>query len=297
MSFSSDAKAELCRVALSRGCCAAAELYGALLYCNTFTDREIKLITGSAAFAARLPKLLSRAAGVGFDSSPDGGTSGKSVFKLTSPEKIAAVFSVCGYEPGRMLAHHVNLNVLEEECCRVSFIRGAFLAGGSMTDPAKRYHLELVTDHFNVSGEVFSILLDMGFSPKSTLRGGNYVTYFKQSEAIEDLLTTMGAPVAAMELMSAKVEKDIRNSVNRRVNCEAANVGKTAFAAMDQIEAIRELERTGKIENLPAKLRETARLRADNPELSLSELCAMCSPPVSKSCLNHRLRKLMDMVR
>ena len=186
--------------------------------------------------------------------------------------------------------------MLEDDCCRVSFIRGAFFnrrLGDRLLKKGTTWSLS--TDHYNVSRGTFALLLDMGFTPKDISRNGNYIIYFKQSEAIEDFLTTIGAPVAAMKVMSAKIEKDIRNSVNRRVNCEAANVGKTAFAALDQIRAIEKLERAGILETLPEKLKETARLRKENPEVSLSELAGMLSPPVSKSCLNHRLRKLIKL--
>jgi DNA-binding protein WhiA len=191
------------------------------------------------------------------------------------------------------VAHHINLAVLEEECCRASFLRGAFLAGGSVTDPTKRYHLELVTDHFNVSRQTYSLLLEMGFEPKESSRAGNFIVYFKQSSAIEDFLTLIGAPVAAMELMALKVEKDMRNAVNRKVNCDTANVSKTVEAAMQQIEAIEKIERTTGLDALPHKLRETARLRLNNPEMSLSELAAAAG--MTKSCLSHRMRKLIEI--
>ena len=294
MSFSSDTKKELCK-SNPRPCCALAEMYGVLLYCNTFTNREIKIITESRALARRLPRLMKRVFGLAFDAQPSEGEKGKLNFAINSPEKIKKIFAAYGYDSEKLIAHQVNLSVLEDNCCRVSFIRGAFLTGGSVTDPEKRYHLELVTDHYNVSRGTFALLLDMGFTPKDISRNGNYIIYFKQSEAIEDFLTTIGAPVAAMKVMSAKIEKDLRNSVNRRVNCEAANVGKTAFAALDQIRAIEKLERAGILETLPEKLKETARLRKENPEVSLSELAGMLSPPVSKSCLNHRLRKLIKL--
>jgi len=296
VSFSSDTKKELCK-SNSRPCCALAEIYGILLYCNTFTSREIKVVTESRELARRLPRLMKRALGVTFDTKPAEGERGKLTFGISDPEKIKKIFAAYGYDGDKMIAHHVNLSVLEEDCCRVSFIRGAFLSGGSVTDPMKRYHLELVTDHYNVSRGTLALLLDMGFSPKDTARNGNYIIYFKQSEAIEDFLTTIGAPVAAMKVMSAKIEKDMRNSINRRVNCEAANVGKTAFAALDQIRAIEKLEKAGILETLPEKLQETARLRRENPDVSLSELAEMMSPPVSKSCLNHRLRKLVELAK
>lgn len=297
MSFSSDTKIEICKV-IDKPCCAVAEVYGVLSYCNTFSNRLIRIITESQALAARLPKLFKRAMGISFDTYPvEGVSEGKLTFTITVPEKIKKIFSTYGYEGEKLLAHHINLSVLEDECCRVAFIRGAFLAGGSVTDPGKRYHLELVTDHYNVSHETYSLLLDMGFSPKDTSRSGNYIIYFKQSEAIEDLLTTIGAPLAAMEVMSAKVEKDFRNSVNRRVNCEAANVGKSAYASVDQIRAIERLEKSGAINSLPEKLRETAKKRKENPDVSLSELAELLDPPVSKSCLNHRLRKLVELAK
>ena len=289
MSFSATVKSELCRTPLNRACCAKAEAYGVLLYANCFSAREIRIITASPALAQRLPKLWKRAFSLSFDAVSSGGRGGKAVFLMTDADKIAAIFSAYGYDASRALAHHINLGVLEDECCRASFLRGAFLAGGSITDPAKRYHLELVTDHKNVSGEAFSILLEMGFAPKDTLRAGHYVIYFKQSEAIEDFLTTLGAPSAAMEIMSAKVEKDMRNAVTRRVNCDSANADKIVSAAQAQIDKIRAIG----LDNLPPELAQVALLRVANPEASLADLAALSDPPVTKSCINHRLRKLM----
>lgn len=296
MSFSSGTKNEICRTAIDKKCCALSEAYGVLLYCNTFSDREIRLITEHRPFAERLDGLFRAAFGFGFDITPQSVSGeGKLAFVINSADKLAEIFTCYGYEPGKILAHHINLGVFEDECCRVSFMRGAFLAGGSVTNPEKRYHLELVTDHFKVSREAFALLLEMGFSPKETSRNGNFIVYFKQSEAIEDFLTTIGAPVSAMEIMSAKVEKDLRNSVNRRVNCDTANVSKTVDAAGAQIEAIRRIEKATGLDKLPEKLYETALLRIVNPEASLSELAELANPKVTRSCLNHRLRKLIEI--
>lgn len=294
MSFSSDTKAELCRLPIQKHCCALAEAYGILLYCNMFTADEIRIVTSSLLFAERLPKLFKRAFNVGFDSVPTADIIGKQTFSITNKEHIRQVFAAYGYEAKGILAHHVNLGVLEENCCKASFLRGAFLAGGSITDPSKSYHLELVTDHFNVSRETFSILLELGFSPKDASRGGNYVIYFKQSEAIEDFFTLIGATVSAMDIMSAKIEKDMRNAVNRRVNCDSANADKIVLAAQDQLEAIRRIERTSGLDDLPDKLREAALLRIANPDASLTDLAALAIPPVTKSCISHRLRRLTE---
>lgn len=294
MSFSSNVKAELCRASLSRECCARAEAYGVLLYANTFSFREIKIITASADFAARLPKLFRRAFCLEFDSVTEPSGGGRAVFSLTSPEKIAAVFDCYGYDVGSTLSHHINFGVLEDDCCRGAFLRGVFLSGGSVTDPSLRCHLELVTEHTSVSRELYTLLREMGFEPRETTRGAHRITYFKQSGAIEDFLSTVGATTSAMELMSAKVEKDMRNAINRKVNCDSANADKIVSAAQAQLEKIRELERAVGIENLPADLQQAAILRIANPEASLADLALLSSPPVSKSCINHRLRKLMS---
>jgi DNA-binding protein WhiA len=166
-----------------------------------------------------------------------------------------------------------------------------------VTDPEKGYHLEFITSHFSVSRELTALFLDMGFFPKAATRKSNYGTYFKQSEYIEDLLTTIGAPLAAMEVMNAKVEKNLRGSINRKVNCDAANLDKTVDAAQEQIAAIRALKLSSRLDGLSDKLREAARLRMEHPELTLSQLAELCDPPVTKSCLNHRLRKLVELSR
>ena len=296
MSFSSQVKAELCRSSLSRRCCAQAEAYGVLLYCNQFTPRQVRIVTESGEFAQRLPALFQKAFRLAFDRMPEEGA-GKRTFQITAPDKLCALFSAFGQNPAESLAHHINFAVLEEEHCRTAFFRGAFLAGGSVTDPAKRYHLELATAHLSVSGELRALLLEAGFSPKETMRKGNSLTYFKQSEAIEDFLTAIGAPLAAMEIMNAKAEKDLRGSVNRRVNCDAHNLDKAVDAAQEQIEAIYTLEQRGMLAELPDKLKEAVDLRMAHPEMTLSQLCALCDPPVSKSALNHRLRKLLGLAK
>jgi DNA-binding protein WhiA len=294
MSFSSGTKQELCRGSLSRKCCAQAEAYGILLFCNTFCKSEIKIITESAAFAQRLPFLFTKAFQVEFDQLPSE-ESGKRTFLIESPKTLRAISEVFGYDLESSLAHHINFAMLEEEHCRFAFFRGAFLAGGSVTDPEKGYHLELVSSHYNVSREFLSLLRESNFTPKETTRNSNYITYFKQSEFIEDFLTSIGAPLAAMEIMTAKLEKNLRGSVNRRVNCDAANLDKVVAAAWDQIQAIHSLEAASRLNSLPDKLRETASLRVEFPELTLSQLAELCDPPVTKSCLNHRLRKLMEL--
>lgn len=294
MSFSSDVKQELCKLSISRRCCAQAEAYGILLFCNTFHSRQVRIITESPWLKERLPVLFRKAFHITFDSVPEPDEK-KGSFLVEDPEKLRVIFDAYGLEQSAAVSIHVNFAHLEEDHCRMAFLRGAFLAGGSVTDPLKSYHLELATSHFHVGREVPALMQEAGFQPKTTTRKGNYVTYFKQSEHIEDLLTAIGAPVSAMDLMTAKLERDLRGSVNRRVNCDAANLDKLVAAAQNQIEAIRRLEEHGALSAQPTKLQEAARLRVDNPELTLSQLAALCDPPVTKSAFNHRLRKLVEL--
>ena len=293
MSFSFETKNELCKLSVQKLCCARAEAYGILLYCNTFNSMEVRIVTENPNFAARLPKLFQRAFNLRFDRSPEPDQPGKQVFQMLERSKLDHIINLLGYDPRQNLALHINYGMLEDECCRAAFLRGIFFAGGSVTDPLKRYHLELTTSHLQVSRELEALLRECGYPPKSLSRNGSFITYFKQSDQIEDFLTMIGAPVAAMNVMSAKLEKDLRNSVNRRLNCDSANLDKAIEAAQEQLEAIRKLRNGGVFDDLPEKLRQTAELRERYPELTLSELAEEFAPPISKSCLNHRLRKLM----
>lgn len=294
MSFASEVKEELCGLHLERHCCQAAECYGILLFCNTFLQDEIRIITENRSFAELLPRLFRKTFGVEFDQFPSLQQPGKLTFVIDDPEKIQFIFSVYGLEPDS-LSLHVNFGVLEDECCRQSFIRGAFLAGGSVTDPDKRYHLELVTSHFKVADETEKLLMEMGFSPKATNRAGSSILYFKQSEMIVDVLTAMGATLNALKIIESKMEKELRNEVNRRCNCDTANLGKAVNAAQQQLIAIRSLRAQGRLDSLPEKLRQAALLREENPEATLSELAEMTDPPISKPAMSHRMKKLMEL--
>ena len=295
MSFSSEVKAELCRAKIDKKCCAVAESYGVLLYCNTFSQSEIRIITASADFAARLPRLFRRAFSVGFDVQPDEEGKGKRSFLIRDGEKLKKIFDAFGAEWDGTVSHHVNFGVIEEECDRLSFLRGAFLAGGSVTDPEKRYHLELATPHHAVARESYSVLLEQGFTARETQRGGNHLLYFKQADAIADFFTALGAPSAAMGVMTAKVEKEMRNTITRQINCDSANADKVVAAAQEQLDAIRRIAREIGLDALPEPLKDAALLRITNPAASLADLAQLSYPKVTKSCLSHRLKKLMAL--
>ena len=295
MSFSSEAKAELCRLRPQKKNIALAECYGALLYGNRFSAQEIRLTTASPDFAALLPKLFRRAFGLDFDRLPAENAGGKLRFVIDDPEKLRAVFAAFGLDADSTLSHHVNFGVLEEDEERLAFLRGAFLAGGSATDPEKGFHLELATPHRSVSRETMSLLLDLGFEPREASRGGSALLYFKRADAIADFLTAVGAMNASMGVQTAKVEKDMRNTITRRVNCDSANADKVVSAAQEQIDAIRFLIREYGLDALPEPLHDTALLRLANPEASLADLAQLSIPPVTKSCLNHRMKKILTL--
>lgn len=294
MAFSADVKGELCRPHIGRRCCAQAEAYGLLLFCGAFHPRQARIVTECGALKERLPLLFRKAFKVSFDQLPEPGE-GKGTFLIEDPAKLGTIFEAFDLERDASVSLHINLAMLEEEHCRTAFLRGAFLAGGSVTDPMKGYHLELATSHYHVGRELPALLREAGFEPKETDRKGNRVIYFKQSDHIEDFLTFLGAPVSAMAVMNAKLERDLQGRVNRQVNCDSANLDKTVAAAREQLAAIERLRESGRLDSLPDKLREAARLRLENPELNLAQLGALCAPAVSKPAFSHRMRKLMEL--
>lgn len=296
ISFSAGVKAEICRTQPQKNCCALAEVFGVLLFCNSFSADGIRIITESREFAQNLPKLFKRAFSLNFDILPDAEGIGKLVFQITDTAKLERIMDAYGFSADNTVALHVNLPVVEGDCCKQAFLRGAFLAGGSVTDPIKGYHMELTTTHASVSRETYALMEDvLGFYPKLASRGGGHVLYLKQSEQISDFLTYLGAPVAAMGIMEARLEKELNNKVNRRCNCDDANTSKVVEAAQEQLSAIRLLREQGGFEHLPKKLQQAAIAREDHPESSLTELAGMMEPPITKPAMNHRLKKLVEL--
>ncbi|MBQ4642269.1 MAG: DNA-binding protein WhiA [Oscillospiraceae bacterium] len=298
VSFSGNTKAEICRNIPVKNCCAIAQSFGILLFCNSFHADGIRIITESREFAQILPKLFKKALAVDFDVLPEDTTPGKLVFQITDRDKIARVMDAYGFNPRDTLSLHINMPVLEEDCCKAAFLRGAFLAGGSVTDPAKGYHLELTTTHSSVARECKSLMHEvLPFPLKTASRAGGHVLYIKQSDMICDMLTYLNAPISAMGIIEAKLEKELNNKVNRRCNCDDANTSKVVEAAQEQLLAIRALRTGGLFEQLPKKLQQAAKAREDHPEASLTELAAMMEPPITKPAMNHRLKKLVQMAQ
>ena len=298
ISFSAGAKAEVCKVFPNRDCCALAQCFGILLYCNSFAPTGIKIITESRDFALLLPKLFKRTFNLNFDIFPSMASPGKLIFQIIDEDKIAEIMEAFGFGAADTVSLHVNLPLVEDDCCKAAFLRGAFLAGGSVTDPDKGYHMELATTHKSVARETYMLMHEsMDFYPKTAERSGGQVLYLKQSDLITDFLTFLGAPVAAMGIMEAKLEKELNNKVNRRCNCDDANTSKVVEAAQEQLTAIRILKERGILDKLPQKLQQAAKAREENPESALSELAGMMDPPITKPAMNHRLKKLVQMAK
>ncbi len=293
-SFSAAVKEQLGRAGLSNHADLLAEAYGMLLFASAFAADGIRHVTEQPSLLRRLPILYERV----FSVTPEIRTphaGGKTVISVTAPADIAKICNAFGLDPHRLSPLRVNRAVLEEDSTRAAFLRGAFLAGGSVAPPERRYHLELVTPHYTLSRELVALLQEMDLEPKVTVRRANYVLYYKYSEKIENFLTLIGASGSALQVMSVKVEKDVRNRVNRQVNCDSANITKSVAAAAAQCEAIERLKSAGLLETLPQALQETAGARLANPELALTALAETFDPPVSRATLDYRLKRLVKL--
>ena len=284
MSFTTDIKSELCHVPVTDET-ALAECLGMLLFAGQFSRDSLRIQCEMPAVRRRVQTLLNQY----FDVWP---AENETILQVWDPQEIARVFEIYGYERENSLP--LNRALVEDELSRSAFFRGAFLIGGYVSTE-KGYHLELVTPHLYAARQVSSLLNEAELPAGQMMRRGIHVLYYKDSAAIEDFLSACGATSAAMDLMLKKVERELRNGVNRRVNCETANLTKTVGAAARQIAAIERLEAAGLLEKLPAPLQMTAHLRQQNPEMSLNELCAAFPEPISKPGLNNRLRRLVQL--
>jgi len=220
-----------------------------------------------------------------------GGLNRVAIADVAACKRVLARF---GHAPGEV---SLRLNRANFDCdvCANAYLRGLFLTCGAVSDPRAAYHLEFRVPYHRLSRDVMTLLHELDLPARMVRRKGTNVVYLKESGHIEDCLTRIGAIQSCLELMNIKMVKDIRNAANRVANCENANVDKTVTAALAQIEAIHRLEQRGGLDSLPDELRELARLRVDNPDLSLRELGARLMPPLSRSGVNHRLQKLMEL--
>ena len=190
---------------------------------------------------------------------------------------------------------HFPKQVVQKDCCKKAFVRGIFLAAGSVNDPQKAYHFEIVVHNRDMAQSVQEVIKSFSLDAKIVKRKKYYVVYLKEGSMIVDILNVMEAYVGLMDMENVRILKDMRNDINRRVNCETANIKKTVNAARRQIEDIEYIERTKGLRYLNDSLRSLAEIRLEEPDANLAELGQMLNPPVSKSGVNHRLRKISSI--
>lgn len=291
MSFSSQVKDELIKTGYEEACCKKALLYGMCIFGKSFSENSVSLQTENkniAGLYARLLKELFNIISV-IKESPKG----RSVLVSVKEKSDAAkLFKAFGHEGGSLKINHSNFDC---ENCANAFTAGAFLSCGTISSPQKDYHLEFTVPYLNLSKSLFTLLEETELKPKYTYRNGYNVVYFKESEAIEDCLYLMGASDAMFEMMNVKIVKDFRNKANRQANCETANINRMVNAVSVQIKAIEKIWSIKGKSFLPENLEKLAELRYDNPDLSLAELAEACEPPISRSGVNHRLKRIVDI--
>ncbi len=293
MSFSQDVKSELCLLRTA-GCCRFAECYGMLLFGRSFSKNGISWLSTDKNAAEHLRELLYSNFSVVATVSEGGVKKPTYLVSVDLPDDIKRI--LIKYEHyGSNAKEGINHTVFVKECCTEAFIRGAFLSCGSVCDPENDFHAEFALKNPAIAEDFAYVLEDRGLKPKIFNRAGKKVIYFKNGADIEDLLTVIGATMHSLELMNIQIYKDMRNKTNRIKNCDNGNIAKTVKASMEQREAIEKLQKSGAINTLPPELYEAAMLRISHPEAPLSELCIIAENKITRSGLNHRFKKIVEI--
>nr|WP_122012984.1 DNA-binding protein WhiA [Maliibacterium massiliense] len=306
MAFSADTKRELAHVPLKRACCRRAELAALARFAGSIgysrQGMTLSFATDYADVAQRVISTLRaayRAEAQLHSVRRDKLKKNERYIVTVSGEKVRPLLEDIGVV-GRDAAGEAFLeggirpDLIEKPCCRFAYARGAFMASGSVTDPQKAYHLEIVSGNDALAQDLRAHLAAAGLNVHAVVRKGNTVIYLKEAEHICELLGQMGAHSAMLHMESTRVLKGVRNRINRSVNCDTANIEKTSNAAAKQIRSIELIEKYGDFRALPLPVRQVAELRLEHPEASLQDLSDML-PGVSRSGVNHRLRSLVDI--
>ncbi len=283
MSFSSDVKEELAGVIPQARHCRIAELSAIMHLAGQIGVSEGDVTIGFNAFGESLIKKGFTLLEITFNI-------GKSL--KSSDSEFTSLVGCLGD-----LNEPVDELILKNTCCKRAFLRGAFLASGSVSDPDKGYHLEFVCEDGSKADQIVRMCGDFEINARKTLRRDETIVYVKEGEMIGELLSVMGAQNSYMDFENRRIYKDVSNTVNRRVNCETSNIRKTVTAASRQLDDIRYLEEHGLLDDLPEPLKEAAYGRLEHPDATLAELGALMDPPVGKSGINHRLLRLSDIAR
>lgn len=292
MSFSQSVKDELVKTEYESFCCKKSLLYGMCLFGKTFDDSSISLQTENENIARLYSDLLLSLYNIKNETKQSVGGRNYTVSVCDKQDCVKLMKVFAHTEKG---SKKINHSVFDCENCRNAFIAGAFLSCGTVSSPEKDYHLEFSVPYFNLSKSLLTLLDEIELNPKYANRNGYNVVYFKGSESIEDCLYLMGASNAMFEMMNIKIVKDFRNKANRQANCETANISRMVNAVSEQIVAIEKIWNKKGREYLPENLETAAEIRYENPDLSLAELASLCNPPLSKSGLNHRLKRIVEI--
>lgn len=307
MSFSTETKNELARVTAENNCCNISELAGLVRLAGSiqivgYKKLNLKITTELNSIARKIFKLLKQNFNINTTISVNKNQMLKRnnsyVLMVTSEmgaEELLKELGILAPGEGYYTVNKVPTNLIKDEECVRAFIRGAFLGGGSISDPEKNYHMEFVTNNEDFANSLKDLINTLDFNCKIVSRKNNYVVYLKESEQISDLLSIIGGHHALLSLQNTKIVKEMRNNVNRIVNCETANLTKTVNASVRQVENIRLIEETIGIDSLPENLQEIARIRVECEDMTLKELGEMLNPPIGKSGVNHRLRKIEEV--
>lgn len=299
MSFSTDIKSELAERPIKRDCCAASELLAIICFGSHIRNNSLLVRTENQDLASRIQLLCKRVfkRTATIIHKPTPGLMDVEIADETTLPEVLDYFKLIknARDMKNFVSFQMESFLSDKKCCHRAVLRGAFLAAGSCAEPERRYHLEISTNHFRLSRELIVILEDFEIFAKSIVRKSNHVIYLKGGDYIHDYLGYAGAQKSVMLLEEARVTKDFKNTINRRTNFEFANLSKAIEAGAPQIEAIQKIQSTIGIEALDDSLKEIAYLRVENPEASLKDLCSMMREPISKSGLNHRLKKLMEI--
>lgn len=295
MSFASDLKDELCKEVPEEESALHALLYGFLLFSYKFRADEISFSVlhepTARLFAEALMTHCGVPAKITFKERVRGTLYKVCIEKASERRKVMDAFY---HVPGEPHLRINRANIENEEDVRY-FLRGAYLVCGSLTNPEKDYHCEFDVSYMNLCKDLSALIGEVLAQPKSTIRRGSYMVYYKESENIEDLLTYIGAPMSAVELMNIKIIKDIKNRVNRRMNCDNANLDKTLNASFQQVQDIKYIFDVKGNTFLSEELRTVAEIRLENPDMSLRELGESVEPPLSRSGVNHRLKRIGEI--
>ncbi len=295
MSYSLDVKSEICGNFESRNCCRKALLNAAFCFFNTVNSNKIQFKTASSATALYIMGLANQTFGIQFELLRK---KDSFILSLDEPEKIALLAKRAGMinSQTNIIQCALNGSMSVNECCRRAAIRGAFLAAGYIADPKKSYHFEISSHRLRLLNQVSDLFASFEIPAKIIRRSTKYVLYLKEKELILDALNLLNATKMYFRFQEITVEKEIINELNRKQNFEQANLDKTLNVAVAQLNAIEKLINTGKFDSLEEPLKEIALLRLNNPESSLSELAEMTTDKISRSGVNHRLKKLMEKV-